>query len=79
MMREALKARKSAGDMSIRNAGERRTMQVKTAVLLTPCDKSADEDSEAVDDTRFIGVVGGHFDFHAVTDNEANEAFAHFA
>ena len=35
--------------------------------------------SEAVDDAGFVGVVGGHFDFDAVTDDEADEAFAHFA
>jgi hypothetical protein len=40
---------------------------------------SAGRASEAIDDARFVGVVGRHFDFDAVTDDEADEAFAHFA
>jgi len=34
---------------------------------------------EAIDDAGLIGVVRGHLEFHAVTDYEANEAFAHLA
>ncbi len=35
--------------------------------------------SEAVDDSAFIEVVRGHFEFDAVAIGEADEAFAHLA
>ena len=31
------------------------------------------------DDPRLVQIVGRHFHFHTVTDDEADEAFAHFA
>ena len=42
-------------------------------------DAATGRGSEAVDDAGFVGVVGGHFDFDAVADDEADEALAHFA
>jgi hypothetical protein len=35
--------------------------------------------SEAIDDSAFIEVVWGHFEFYAVAIGEADEAFAHLA
>lgn len=35
--------------------------------------------SETINDAGLVRVVRGHLDFDAVTDDEADEAFAHFA
>ena len=37
------------------------------------------ERSEAEGDASLGGIVGRHFHFHAVADDEFDEAFAHFA
>jgi len=34
--------------------------------------------SETVDDARLLRVVGRHFQFHAVADDETDEPFPHF-
>jgi hypothetical protein len=34
--------------------------------------------SEAVDDARFINVVGRHLEFNAIADGKSNKSFAHF-
>ena len=33
---------------------------------------------EAINDPRFVDVVGRHFHFNAVADGESDKAFAHF-
>lgn len=33
----------------------------------------------AINNARFVQIVGGHLDIHLVTDGDADEVFSHFA
>ena len=41
--------------------------------------RSAQLLSQTPGDAGFLEIVGGHFHFHAITGDEADETFAHFS